>query len=205
MDLPDKTEKEPKPKALPEKKVEPVEGVKLVKRPASKRFFDSMIAESPKVIMGRVASEVLIPRFKAGLEEMGNAFLAGVLWGNGTNRPISQVVKGTVIRGGHTNYQGVSSMGQDPRQLARAAASRTSTGNYQDILCDTQQRAEQILASLYDRLNEYRVVTVGDLYDEAGITAQISDSGYGWTSLEGARIVHQRDGYVLALPRPSLI
>ena len=58
---------------------------------------------------------------------------------------------------------------------------------------------------MYDLLNTYRVVAVADLYEAAGLSPSISDNSYGWTSLEGATIRRVANGYVLELPRPTLI
>jgi hypothetical protein len=58
---------------------------------------------------------------------------------------------------------------------------------------------------MYDLLNQYRVVSVADLYELAEIETQISDNSYGWRSLDGARIRPTGGGYILELPRPTLI
>lgn len=88
---------------------------------------------------------------------------------------------------------------------ARQAITHQSSGNYQDLVLPTQEYAETLLANMYDLLNQYRVVAVADLYELAGHTPAISDNSYGWTSLDTARISKVRDGFVLELPRPTLI
>lgn len=201
MDLPDKsgTPAAPKPDI-------PVvgRGAKLVKRPATRRFRDFLLAESPKALLSRVAAEVLVPRAKAGLEEAANSFLSGMLWGDGP-RPVSNIVKGTVLRNGAINYNGISLGAVNPMSQAMQANQNRSTGNYQDLLCPTQQIAERYLANLYELLNSYNRVAVADLYEMAGITPAPSDDLYGWTSLDGARISKTRDGFLLELPRPMIL
>jgi hypothetical protein len=201
MDLPDKTAAV----APPKKEIKPVvSGAKKVQRPASKRFFDYLFAESPKDLARKVGRDVIVPRIKAGFEQAANEFLSGMLWGNGSNRPPSNIVQGAVIRpGGGINYNGISS--PSSLQQARAASTTTSSGNYSDVTVPTQEFAETLLANLYDLLNQYRVVAVADLYEAAGLTSAISDNAYGWTSLDGARIIKVRDGYLLELPRPTII
>jgi hypothetical protein len=201
MDLPDKTGGPPAP---PKKKIEQVvTGAKLVQRPATRRFFDFLFAESPKALGKKVWHEVLVPRGKAGIEQALNEFIAGAMWGNTGNRPPSNIVQGAVLRGGSINYQAISQT--NSLQQARSAFVNQSSGNYKDIVVPTQDFAQTLLANLYDLLNQYRVVAVADLYEAAGITPAISDGSYGWTSLEGARISKVREGYMLELPRPSLI
>lgn len=102
-----------------------------------------------------------------------------------------------------TPYHNITSMNPQT-QAAQANVSR-GAGNYKDLVVPTQDYAEILLANLLDLHNQYRVVTVADLYEMVGKSAQISDNSYGWTSLDGARISKVRDGYLLELPRPAII
>lgn len=200
MELPDKSAKGP-----PKKKIEPVVKGTQVKRPASRRFFDTLFAESPKALGAKVARDVVVPRIKAGFEEAFNSFLSGMLWGDSSNRPLSGIANRTVLSGGRTNYSAVNNRVMNGRQQAQQALTMQSSGNYQDLVVPTQQGAEILLANMYDLLNQYRVVAVADLYELAEITPSISDNSYGWSTLDGARISKVRDGYLLELPRPTLI
>lgn len=201
MDLPNKSDTGHQPK----KDIKPViSGATQVPRPATRRFLDYVFAESPKKLGAKIGRDIVIPRIKAGFEEAANSFLSGMLWGPNGGRPISNIVQGTVLRAGGMNYNAISQ--QPSAALMAAQANQTrSSGNYQDLVCGTQQQAEVLLANMFDLLNQYRVVTVADLYELANITPAISDGSYGWTSLEGARIVKSAEGYVLQLPRPILI
>lgn len=202
MDLPNKSVGPPQEA---KKKIEQVvSGAVKVKRPATRRFFDFVFAESPKVLVKRIGTDVMWPRFKASLEESGNSFLHGMFWGAAGNRPASTIVPGTVLRGGMgTAYNHISN--PTGQMMALQASQQTSSGNYQDLCLPTQQQAETLLANMWELLNQYRRVAVGDLYEAAGITPAISDNAYGWTNLDGARISKIREGYLLELPRPSLI
>jgi len=201
MDAPDKSNPVPA-----KKKLAPVVTSSVVtKRPASKRFFDFLFAESPKALLRRVVTDVVVPRAKAGVEEAAGNFLSGMLWGDASNRPLqSGVVRGTVIRSGAVNYNAISMMPNQGMALAHQAAPQTAV-NYRDLTFQTLQDAENVLANMYDSLNQYRIVAVGDLYELANQPTQISDDRIGWTSLDGARISKSAQGYVLELPRPTLI
>lgn len=202
MDLPNKSEE---PNA-PKKDIKPViSGAVKVPRPATKRFLAFLFAESPKAMLGKIGREVLVPRAKAGVEEAFNSFVHGMFWGQGSP-PISNMVRGNVLRGGGVNYQQISSGPSSALTQARESnVSRGGGGNYQDIVSPTQQAAEILLANMYDTLNQFRVVAVADLYEMAGLTPAISDNSYGWYNLDGARISKVRDGYLLELPRPTVI
>lgn len=174
-------------------------------RPITRRFFDFVFAESPKAIVGRIGTDILVPRMKAGVEEAFVSFVHGMFWGQG-QAPMSTIVKGTVLRGGGVNYNGISTAAQ-PSALtqARQANEARAPGGYEDLVCPTQGVAERILAQLIDVFNQYRVVSVADLYEMANIKPGPTDGAYGWLSLDSAKITKERDGYVLALPRPTLI
>jgi hypothetical protein len=104
------------------------------------------------------------------------------------------------------NYNAISTGSAMQQAQAQAAPGPTrSSGNYEDLVCTTQEVAERLLAQLYEVFNQYRVVAVAELYEMANITPSASDNAYGWLSLDGARITKERNGYVLALPRPTLI
>lgn len=201
MDLPNKSE--PLISPTPKKDIHPVvSGAVPVKRPATRRFLDSAFAESPKTVSAKIGRDILVPRLKAGIEEALNSLLSGVLWGGG-GRPMSNLVQGTVLRAGGINYNGVTN--PTPALVAAQQNQARASGSYQDLVVPSQQMAETLLANMYDLLNQYRVVAVADLYELAGITPQPSHNSYGWTTLDGARISKTRDGYLLELPRPSLI
>lgn len=209
MDLPNKTEQVAAPG--PKKDIKQVVAAGTIshaQRPASRRFFDFLLAESPKDLGKRIFANTVVPRMKQGFEEAANGFLAGMLWGSGSQRPMPPTVAGTVIRAGGTQYHQVAPAGT-PSALAQAQQQiqhqTTSSGNYQDLLCPTQQIAESILANMYSTLNQYNVVAVADLYEMAGLKPAPSDNSYGWTNIDGARITKERDGFRLELPRPNLI
>lgn len=199
MDLPDKTLGQ---QPTPPKKVQgPVaSGAKLVKRPATKRFMDFVFAESPKEMSKKVGRDVIVPQLKQGLQAAILAFTNGMFWGGGQN-PGQAFMQGTVLRPGMTAYNQVS-QNMGGMGMASQAVVNRQAGNYQDITFPTMQMAEAVLGNLYELFNQYRMVSVGDLYELAGIKGEISDNAFGWTSLEGARITAQGAGFLLSLPRP---
>lgn len=200
MELPDKSGAQP-----PKKEITPVvKGAKKVQRPATRRFLDFIFAESPKALAAKIGRDVVVPRLKESFEAAANSFLSGILWGDSANRPITGLLKGNTMRGSGVNYNAISSSQPGLLQARQANMSR-SLGSYQDLALPSQEAAEFLLASMYDLLNQYRVVAVGDFYELAEITPPPSANAYGWTSLDGARISKVREGYLLELPRPSLI
>lgn len=198
MDLPDKTQ--PQRPAKQVKKIVPQGAAKKANRSASQRFFGFLFAESPKQLGKRVLEGTIVPRLKAAGEEAVNSFLHGMLWGGGSPPP-SQLVQSAMLRpGGGINYAAISN---SPQPIPGMAPQ--SSGPYSDVILPNEQFAQAVLAHMYDLFNQYRVVTVGDLYEASGISSDTQHEGLGWYSLDGSKITKERDGYRLALPRPTVI
>ena len=61
------------------------------------------------------------------------------------------------------------------------------------------------LSNLKNIFNHYGVVSVGDLYDEAGIKCDYTSSRFGWKdydAIQNAKIIKVMGGYMIDLPEP---
>lgn len=201
MDLPDKSKPVVREKKDP---VIPAGSAVQTERPARRRFMDYVFAESPKAVLAGVVERTLVPQLKAAGEQAFNTFLHGMLWPGGSG-PSSLMQQGTLLRGGGVvlnpggvDYNSLS----NPAVMQAAAASGSMSGPYSDLTVVSQDFAERLLASLIADLNQYRVVTVADLMEYAQLTPTDAQGNLGWYSLEGSRIVQERNGYKLMLPKP---
>jgi hypothetical protein len=199
MDLPDKS----KPPGQQKKVVKPVitSTAKDVKRPASRRVMDSLISDSPSNVAKKVGMTILLPQLKGAVRLGLFGLIDGLLGTNGATP--SNIVQTGISRGGGIQYSSVST--QSALAMAKQAHGGVVEGGYRDLELPTLQDAEMLLAGMYDLLNEYRVVAVGDLKEMANRTPAPSDNAMGWRSLDGARISGTGNGYVLELPRPVAI
>jgi hypothetical protein len=75
--------------------------------------------------------------------------------------------------------------------------------DFNEIILATRVEAEEVLDRLFDILNKYQTVSVSDLYELVGITANFTDEKWGWTELRGSQVAKVRNGYLLDLPRPE--
>jgi hypothetical protein len=184
-------------------KPEPMVSGTKAKRPMTRRFRDALFTDNPKALGQQIGKDILVPRLKMGVQEALNSMIAGMLWGNISQQPsIGQRVVGNVLRP-NTPYSQLSS---SPHQQQAQQAVIRSTGNYENVICPTEQEAAALLAGAMDYLAEYQVMAVGDLYEMARIPTQVSDAAYGWHSLQGARIIqHAVDQWEVKLPPPSLL
>lgn len=204
MDLPDKS----KPQVIQgvvKKDIKPVipAGAVEAPRPVTRRFMDFVFSESPKAAAQRAGRDVLWPRAKMAVQEGLIATING-MFGNAGPSPLNGLLARQMLPGGISSYNQVSTPTM-LQQAAMANQSRPVNGTYQDLILPSQDYAETLLANLYALINQYNVVTVGDLKELAGITTTAADNAYGWTSLDAARIVQDRDGFRLQLPRPNLV
>ena len=73
------------------------------------------------------------------------------------------------------------------------------------IIFEDRINALVALSNLKDIFDRYSVVSVGDLYDEAGIKCDYTHSRFGWKNhddIHNAKIVKVKGGYMIDLPEP---
>ena len=74
-----------------------------------------------------------------------------------------------------------------------------------EIVFEHRNNALVALSNLKDIFDRYGVVSVGDLYDEAGIKCDYTHSRFGWKNyddIHNAKIVKVKGGYMIDLPEP---
>lgn len=102
-------------------------------------------------------------------------------------------------------YNRVSTSSVRSTESPRLSARARKTHDFDELLYNTRQDANEVLSQLYMILEQYEVVTVTDLYNLAGVTPEFTDDAWGWTNLAGSDVQRTRDGYILDLPRPSAL
>lgn len=74
--------------------------------------------------------------------------------------------------------------------------------SYDDITFEYRTDAKEVLDGMYEILEEFKVVSVADLYDLAEVSSSnYTANKYGWTDLRNANIVRQGNAYKLKLPK----
>lgn len=104
---------------------------------------------------------------------------------------------------GRVSYGSYYDDRNDRSQKNRARLS--STYDFDDVVFDSRADAEEVLYRMEEMLNEFHNVSVGDMYDMAGITCDYTANKYGWTDLRNARIERVGSGWRINLPMPMLI
>lgn len=71
-----------------------------------------------------------------------------------------------------------------------------------DAVVETRGEAEKVLDRMDDIIDQYGSVSVADLCDLVGLPHDYTMVKYGWKSINSAKAVRVRDGYLIQLPNP---
>lgn len=183
----------------PEKRVEKAivtGGASAKKKSEIRKFADGFVSEDAASVKSYIVQDVIIPAAKRILDDVivGSLrmFLYGEKGGSG---------------GGRTNASKVSYRSYYERESDRRrdnGAGRVRSGfEYDDIEFEYRGDAEAVLTEMENIIEQFDMVSVGDLYDLADVsTSNYSVNRYGWTNLATAQIARTRNGkYVIKLPR----
>ena len=192
----DKAKRESEQQKSSGKKVERVTkgSVKAKKKSGFRKFMDAFIQEDAGTVKNYIWNEVLVPAVKKTFSDTVTNALDMFLWGkNGGRRPRSNAER--------ISYR---SYYDRPSTTARESDRRRSY-DYDDVILDSREEADEVLARMDELLTDYKMVSVADFYDLVGITGKTTDNRYGWTDLRSASVIRDRDGYLIKLPRAEAL
>lgn len=172
------------------------------KKSSSKKLAETLITEDVDSVKSYIVFDVLIPAFKDTLYDMVTSGLSMLLGGE--------------TRGGR-NYRGASTNSresyssyykQKSKSYGRGESSPVRSReryNYDDVILGTRGEAEEVLDVLVGLVEEYGMASIADLYDLIGLPSNYTDNKYGWYDLKTAAVTRTRDGYLIKLPRTTLL
>ena len=178
-----------------EKKVEKVVSGKTStkKKSGIRKLSNTFLSEDVSNVKSYIFSEVLLPAAKKLVSDIVT---------NGTNMLLYGEIKN---KKGNSSKVSYSRYYDDRSRDYRSPVVRNNF-DYDEIIFETRGDAEAVLDAMYDILNQYKVVSVAELYDLASITTHnYTCNNYGWIDLRGSSVVRVRDGYILKLPRALAI
>lgn len=90
-----------------------------------------------------------------------------------------------------------------PQPQNNAQQRLTASYSYDDIIYSSLGDAQITLEKMFELLQQYRAVSIADLFDLSGLTSPngYTDNKYGWTDLRSACVVRANGGYMIRLPR----
>lgn len=186
-------ERKPDGSSPPEKKLEKVVngGAKTRKKSDVKKFANIFIPEDVNSVKSYILMDVIVPGVKNAIADVVSIMLFGDAGRLGGRRE----------KGSRVSYQKYyDDRRNDRRDYARP---RSASGfDYDDIIFERRGDADLVLDQMEAAIDQYGVVSVLDLYDLAGVSCRSHTANkYGWTDLNAARVIRDRDGYFLQLPR----
>lgn len=179
-----------------EKKIQKVVAgnVKTRKKSDIQKFTDVFISEDIGNVKNYILMDVLIPRIRDTVVDIIKNSVDMIFYG-GASGPSSK--RSTVSKVSYSRYYNESG-----RRDYNSATKTRSGLDYDDIIFDNRGDAEAVLSAMEDIIDQYGVVSVGDLYDLAEIsTKNYAVNKYGWTDIRSATVFRSREGYMLKLPR----
>lgn len=184
-------------KNLPVKKVEKVVTgkVRTKKKSEFQKLVGMFVSEDIPNLKEYVIMDVLIPTIKNAIEDVVTNGIRMILRGETSAR---NTKKSTASKVSYRDYY--DDKRDDDRN--RSNSNSRSSFSYDEIIFDSRGEAEEALTRMDELLDTYGKVSVADLYDLADLTWEYTYSSYGWTNLGSARVVRERDGYSIKLPRP---
>ena len=191
-------EEQNKPAETEKRVAKVVEGKVQPKKNNIHRFTDVFISEDISNVKSYILMDVLVPAIKKAVSDIVTIGIDMILYGeSGRNRSRSSSNKIS-----YTNYYDRRS---DDRQRDEPRNSNRGGFNYDDLKFERRRDAEAVLDQMDEVIDKFGFVTVSDMYDMADVTAPFTANKYGWTNVRTAEVVSTRDGYLIKLPKASLI
>jgi hypothetical protein len=171
------------------------------KKSLGAKFKETFLAVDLKDVFAHIVTDVIAPTIKETLEDIIRSSTSMLLWPEGSRgRSGRRGDRRVVPYDRYYDDRGRSRNGDD-----RDPARPKPQNQVEDLVFDRKPDAEDVLDSMIDRIAEYNVVSVRDLYAFAGMPRNYAQDTYGWFNLEDAEILHVREGWMLKLPRPVKI
>lgn len=142
-------------------------------------------------------TDVLIPAIKKSLDDIVSNGIHMLLYGKAAESRSGV----SASRISYNSYWSNSKLSEPLRSNPVGSAL-----DYDNIIFNNRGDAEAVLTAMDDILDQFGVVSVGDLYELSDVTTpSYTVNKYGWYNIRSAEVVRCRDGYMLKLPRAVVI
>lgn len=173
-------------------------------RPKSSKLKDSIKRDAMSV-GDYILKDVIFPALKNGLWEIVTNGLAYGLW---KEEGMKRMSKTRRPADRYPSYNSIYDRLHSKRNSSEIIL-RNSRGvfDYDDVLFPTRGDAELCLCELNNIIDDYKLLTVREFYECAGINVVNSNTleKYGWTNIDGARVCNVSDGWIISMPKASPI
>ena len=198
MDYPSNSHKVKKEVSSDKQVVKVTSGKVMQKRKSlGKKFAETFLGDDIESVSSYILHDVIIPAAKNMMSDTVSNGIEMLLFG--------QVKGSRTRRDGSKSHVSYSSYYDRDKKPTRPSARNTSRHNFDDIILETRGEAEEVLSHLVDLTEDYGMASVADLYDLVGITSNFTDNKYGWDNLSSASVNRVKDGYLISLPRTTVL
>ena len=169
---------------------------KTKKKSGLMSFASNFIAEDASSVGSYIVTDVIIPKAKELFSAIVKQGLDMWLYGESRLSSSGSISYNKYYRDRDRDVGRKSAVIRDDRR---------SGLSFEEPILETRGDAEAVLDAMYDRTDEFGVVSIMDMYEFAGISSNnYRLSHFGWTraQLRNVRIERQRDGcYLLRMPK----
>lgn len=177
------------------------------------KFVDNVIVEDIRDIGAFLYKEVVVKSFVDFVWNFSTNALSMMLYGRSSNN--TRGSGATVSRfsyGGYTNYNNCSGYSNpryapDPPQ-DRNSVTALSVYDYENIIFPDRGMAEAVITIIEDIFEIYKEVSVPEFYEAVSEvdknfkeTPPYTANRYGWTTLNGVKVLPRNGGYYIKMPR----
>ena len=188
-----------------DKKIPRMEGANVVvKKPnAAKKIASSLFVEDAKNVGNYLLNDVVIPSVKDTISSIVSNGIDMLLFGEGgkaKRRSSSSSIFGTL------NYNAISTS-KAKNVVIGGSKDTKSTNSYDrvqadELIFETRAQCQEAIYRMHDVMDEYKLLSIADLYDIVGLPTSYTDNNYGWDDISGAEPVRLPNGtYLLKLPK----
>lgn len=157
----------------------------------------AFLSEDISNIKSYILMEIIVPSIKNVITDVVTNSIEMLLHGD------SGRTKRTGTGGSKVPYRKYYDDKNDNRRDYSATTTRTKTGySFYEVIVSSKGEAEDVLSIMDERIAEYGVVSVADLYELVNIEGDYTDNKYGWTNLRSANSIRVAGGgYLIKLPK----
>lgn len=167
---------------------------KVKQKSEGRKLLDVFVSEDVSNVKSYILMDVLVPAIKKAIDDIVSDGIHMILYGGRSSRSDRRP---SASRISYSKFYESRDRRDD-----RDDAPRSPGLDYENIEFQDRGDAESVLSAMEDVIDQYGVVSVGDLYDLADIsTTNYAINKYGWTDLRNARVERYRDVYILKLPK----
>lgn len=169
--------------------------VKTKKASTASKFARLFLSEDAGLTKEYVINDIAIPKTKDLIASVLKSIIDTLFYGRGGGSS-SRSSNSTYV-----SYRDYGSSGSTEKRERRSAVYQ-SQPSFPDLIFENPHDATDVISSMNEIIDRYKIATVGEMYDLANITEGVpyTAENYGWTDFKSAKVIKTYDGYVIKTP-----